>query len=164
MLGELFEKITTFIFDVDGVLTDASLLVMEDGSLLRTMNAKDGYALQLAVKKGYQVLFISGGNSKAVEKRLIGLQASHIYFGVVDKVNQLQQIQKELQLNLANAIYMGDDMPDIKVMQLVGLPCAPADACPEIIEIAKYISPFGGGKGAARDVIEKVLKLKGDWE
>ncbi len=161
---ELFAQVNTFIFDVDGVLTNGELLVMNDGSLLRTMNIKDGYALQLAIKKGYKIIIISGGNSEVVKKRLAGLNVLDAHFAVINKKEKLLQVQLTHNIILENTLYMGDDMPDIPAMQLVGLPCAPADACMEVINVSKYVSPIKGGKGCVRDVIEKVLKLKGDWE
>jgi 3-deoxy-D-manno-octulosonate 8-phosphate phosphatase (KDO 8-P phosphatase) len=161
---DLFKQIDTFILDVDGVLTDGTLIVMNDGSLLRTMNIKDGYALQLAIKKNYKIIIISGGNSDVVKKRLQGLQVLEVHFAVTNKIEKLNQLIENNNLNLDTCLYMGDDMPDLLPMQKVLLPCAPQDACSEIITVAKYVSPFNGGQGCVRDVIEKVLKLKGDWE
>jgi 3-deoxy-D-manno-octulosonate 8-phosphate phosphatase (KDO 8-P phosphatase) len=159
----LFKTIKTFIFDVDGVLATDGLLVMPDGEFLRTMNSKDGYALQLAVKKGYDVVIISGGNSKPVEQRLIKLGVKDVFMGVHDKKPLLQQYATQHNLSFTEILYMGDDIPDYDAMQLAALPCCPADAVPEIQRICKYISPFKGGYGCARDVIEKVLKLNGHW-
>jgi 3-deoxy-D-manno-octulosonate 8-phosphate phosphatase (KDO 8-P phosphatase) len=161
---ELFKKIDTFILDVDGVLTNGELIIMNDGSLLRTMNIKDGYALQLAIKKGYKVIIISGGNSDVVRKRLEGLRVLDVHFAVEDKGEKLQELSTQFSLQLENCLYMGDDMPDVAPMQVVGLPCAPADACAEVITAAHYVSPIKGGHGCVRDVIEKVLKLRGDWQ
>jgi 3-deoxy-D-manno-octulosonate 8-phosphate phosphatase (KDO 8-P phosphatase) len=164
MLGEAFEHIKTFIFDVDGVLTDGSLLVMPNGELLRTMNAKDGYALQLAVTKGYNVIIISGGSSESVAQRLVGLGVTNAFFNVKNKLEKFKELVVSNSIDSATTLFMGDDMPDLEILKAVYLPCAPADACVEILENAQYISPINGGQGAARDVIEKVLKLKGDWE
>jgi 3-deoxy-D-manno-octulosonate 8-phosphate phosphatase (KDO 8-P phosphatase) len=161
---ELFNQIDTFIFDVDGVLTNGQLIVMNDGSLLRTMNIKDGYALQLAIKKGYKIIIISGGNSEVVKKRLAGLQVLEAHFAVIDKKTKLNEIILNNQLNLDTCLYMGDDMPDVAAMQTVALPCCPNDACTEVITASKYVSPIAGGLGCVRDVIEKVMKLRGDWE
>lgn len=161
---ELFTPIKTFIFDVDGVLTNSQLLAMEDGSLLRNVNIKDGYALQLAVKKGYQLWIISGGNSKAIQTRFKNLGLEEVHISVKDKKALLQELAAKHKLPLETALYMGDDIPDYAVMQLCGLPTCPADACDEIKSISKYISPISGGMGCVRDVIEKVLKLNGDWD
>ena len=160
----LFKPIKTFVFDVDGVLTDGTLLVLEDGQMARRMNIRDGYALQLAVKKGYDVLVISGGNSAAVEDRLRKLGVADVFMKVEDKKDILLRYVSEKELKWEELIFMGDDIPDYAVMQMVGLSCCPADAATEIKQISKYISPLSGGAGCARDVIEKVLKLNGHWD
>lgn len=157
------EKITTFIFDVDGVLTNGDIIASDSGEYLRTFNIKDGYALQLAVKKGYQVAIISGGSGQAMQKRFEGLGITEIFLGVADKVAVYQQLVLKYQLEPDQILYMGDDIPDFKVMQLVGLPTCPADAVPEIKAISNYISPYNGGKTAVRDVVEKVLRLQHQW-
>jgi len=161
---EKFKPVTTFVFDVDGVLTDGSLLLLEDGQMARQMNIKDGYALQLAVKKGYRVLVISGGSSAAVRNRLERLGVKDVFLPVENKSEVLQGYIRQHQLNKEEILFMGDDMPDHEVMQLAGLPCCPADAVPEIMAISVYISPQTGGRGCVRDVIEKVLKLNGHWD
>ncbi len=158
-----FKTITTFFFDVDGVLTDGSIWVLPNGVHARKMNIKDGYALQLAIKKGYKIIIISGGDSPEVKDRLHKLGIVDIYMKVTDKAALLLSLLTQYQLIAAECLYMGDDIPDSKVMPLTGLPCCPADAVPEIKSIATYISPLNGGAGCARDVIEKVLKLRGDW-
>jgi 3-deoxy-D-manno-octulosonate 8-phosphate phosphatase (KDO 8-P phosphatase) len=163
-LLELFKSIKTFIFDVDGVLAIDTMIVMPDGELVRSMNSKDGYALQLAVKKGYHVVIISGGNSEAVKQRLVKLGVTAVFLGVHNKQEKLKALAQEHNLNFNEMLYMGDDIPDYVAMQLTGLPCCPADAVPEIKQISKYISPFTGGYGCGRDVIEKVLKLNGHWD
>jgi 3-deoxy-D-manno-octulosonate 8-phosphate phosphatase (KDO 8-P phosphatase) len=162
-LLELFAPIRTFVFDVDGVLTDGSLLLTEDGHQLRSMNIKDGYAMQLAIKKGYDIWVISGANSEAVKTRLNKLGIQHVHIGIESKKEVLHELAQHSKTGLESVLYMGDDMPDYDVMQLCGLPCCPNDAVPEIRQVAKYISPLNGGKGCVRDVIEKVLKLNGDW-
>ena len=159
----LFQNISGFIFDMDGVLTDGSLFVMPEGLMVRRMNIKDGYALQLAVKKGYQVAVISGGCSPEAEDRFKKLGIKDIFMRVENKLNCLKGFIKKNNLAASNLLFMGDDIPDYEVMRFVGLPCCPADAAPEIKEIAQYISPLKGGEGCGRDVIEKVLKLRGDW-
>jgi 3-deoxy-D-manno-octulosonate 8-phosphate phosphatase (KDO 8-P phosphatase) len=160
---ELFKKITTLVFDVDGVLTDGTLLVLPGGVMARKMSIKDGYALQLAVKKGYHVVVISGGNSPEVMERLNKLGVSAVFMRVENKLETLHQYLHEHSITTEEVLFMGDDIPDWKVMQEVGLPCCPADAVAEIKEISKYISHINGGFGCARDVIEKVLKVRGDW-
>lgn len=159
-----FQHIKHFIFDIDGVLTDGSLLVGSDGSLLRTMNIKDGYALQLAVKKGYTVSIISGAQGEGLQKRFLGLGIEDFHLGISDKLQKLEEVQRLSHLDLSKTLYMGDDMPDVEVMKKVGLPCCPADACHEVKAISIYVSPYDGGKGCVRDVIERVLKLNNDWE
>ncbi len=163
MFLQKLKEITTFIFDVDGVMTNGNIIAAESGEFLRTFNIKDGYALQLAVKKGYQVCVISGGSGQAMEKRFSGLGIEAVYLGVADKVKVYQDFLSQYQLQSAEILYMGDDIPDYHVMKLVGLPTCPADAVSEIKSIAGYISPQGGGKGAVRDIIEKVLKVQGKW-
>jgi 3-deoxy-D-manno-octulosonate 8-phosphate phosphatase (KDO 8-P phosphatase) len=160
----LFKHITTFVLDVDGVLTNGMLLVLNDGQMARQMNIKDGYALQLAVKKGYRVLVISGGTSEAVKERLYKLGVTEVHMQVTSKKELLQQYVHQHQLTWDEVLFMGDDIPDYQSMQLVGLPCCPADAVMEIRQVARYTSPFAGGAGCVRDVIEKVLKLNGHWD
>jgi len=161
---EKFKSISTFVFDVDGVMTDGNVQVTDDGQQWRTMNTKDGYSLQLAIKKGYRVLVISGGQSEGVRLRLQGLGIRDVFLHVKDKKEKLLSYMQEHDLKESDLLYMGDDIPDYTVMKLVGLACAPADAAPEIRHIAAYISSFNGGHGCVRDVIEKVLKLNGHWE
>ncbi|MBL7727022.1 MAG: HAD hydrolase family protein, partial [Dinghuibacter sp.] len=160
-IPEQLATISTFIFDVDGVMTDGSLLIMHNGEYLRTMNIKDGYALQLAVKKGFRVLVISGAGSVHVQQRMNYLGITEVHMGVKHKKALVQQLLTPEEIN--NALFMGDDMPDLELMQLVGLPACPADAAPEILSAARYISPQPGGKGCVRDVIEKVMKVQGKW-
>jgi len=159
-----FKPIKTFVFDVDGVLTDGTLLVLNDGQMARRMNIKDGYALQLAVKKGYRVLVISGGTSDAVKQRLDKLGVTENFLQVENKKEKLTEYVAQHGLKWEEILFMGDDIPDYSAMQLVGLACCPADAATEIKQVSQYISPFEGGKGCARDVIEKVLKLNGHWD
>ncbi len=158
-----FKNITTFVFDIDGVLTNGNVLVMADGLMLRQMNVKDGYALQLAVKKGYNIIIISGSYSAESEMRLKNLGIEEIYMRIENKLEKLQQLANAKHINLKDILYVGDDIPDYAVMQYCGLACCPADAVAEIKSISKYISPFNGGTGCVRDVIEKVLKLQNNW-
>ena len=161
---ELMPQITTFIFDVDGVLTDGSVYVFENGELVRQMNIKDGYALKTAVDAGFKVCIISGGSNEGVRTRLSKLGLTDIYLGAHNKIEQYQEILKKYDLNPDNILYMGDDIPDYPVMKLVGLPCCPKDAASEIQEISKYVSQKKGGKGCVRDVIEQVLKVQDKWQ
>jgi 3-deoxy-D-manno-octulosonate 8-phosphate phosphatase (KDO 8-P phosphatase) len=158
-----FKNIKTFVLDVDGVLTDGSLLISKDHEWLRRMHIRDGYALQLAVKKGYRIVVLSGSVSLPVKKRLHMLGIKDVYMLVADKKIKLEKYIKKHGLLTGEILYMGDDLPDLESMQTVGLPCCPADAARELKQISKYISPFKGGEGCVRDVIEKVLKLNGHW-
>jgi 3-deoxy-D-manno-octulosonate 8-phosphate phosphatase (KDO 8-P phosphatase) len=159
-----FKNIKAFVFDVDGVLTDGSLIVLPNNIMARTMNVKDGYALQLAVKKGYKVAIISGGNSVEVKERLNLLGVTDVYMNVSNKVEALEKFVEKHQLQTQEILFMGDDIPDADVMKIVGLACCPADAVDEIKAISQYTSPINGGKGCARDVIEKVMKLNNLWQ
>lgn len=159
----LFKPISTFVFDVDGVLTDGTVQLLPNGEQSRRMNIKDGYALQLAVKKGYRVVIISGGRSESVVSRLQGLGIKDIYTGILDKKEKLEDYAFENELKWDEIMFMGDDIPDYRAMQLVGLPVCPADAAPEIKSICRYVSPVNGGFGCVREVIEKVLKLNDHW-
>jgi len=160
---ESLKDINTFVFDVDGVLTNGSILVNTQGELFRTMNIKDGYALKKAVDCGFSVCIISGGSNEGVRKRLENLGIKEIYLGAHDKVKILTDYFKSKNILSKNVLYMGDDIPDYEAMKLVGLPTCPQDAVPEIKALSKYISHKKGGKGAARDVIEQVLKVQGKW-
>ena len=160
---ELFQPIRTFVFDVDGVLTDGTVLVLDDGQQVRGMNVRDGYALQLAVRKGYRVAVISGGEAGAVRIRLEKLGVQDIFLGVADKEAVLDEYMGRHSITKGEVLYMGDDMPDYPPMERVGLPCCPVDSATEILRLAKYISPLPGGRGCVRDVIEKVLKLNDAW-
>jgi 3-deoxy-D-manno-octulosonate 8-phosphate phosphatase (KDO 8-P phosphatase) len=163
MFLQKLKDIRAFVFDVDGVLTNGDILASESGEFLRTFNIKDGYALQLAVKKGYPVCIISGGSGAAMQRRFEGLGIKHINLGVADKVQVFNEFLTTNNLDASEILYMGDDIPDFNVMKLVGLPTCPADACEEIKAISTYISPFTGGRTAVRDVIEKVLKAQLRW-
>ncbi len=158
-----FKNIKTFVLDVDAVLTDGMLILLDDGQMARRMNIKDGYALQLAIKRGYHILIISGGSSDAVKLRLQRLGVVEIFMNVSDKKTVLSEYAEKYSLKWDEILYMGDDIPDLHPMQLVGLPCCPADAVAEIKSISQYISPVNGGFGCVRDVIEKVLKLNDHW-
>jgi 3-deoxy-D-manno-octulosonate 8-phosphate phosphatase (KDO 8-P phosphatase) len=160
---EIMNDITTFIFDVDGVLTDGSVFIANDGELQRTMNIKDGYAMKAAVDSGYNVCVISGGSNEGVRIRLRNLGITDIHLGTPNKVETFDEYTDMYNIKPEQVLYMGDDIPDYHVMKLVGLPTCPQDASPEIKGISKYISHKNGGKGAVRDVIEQVMKVQGKW-
>ncbi len=157
------KKVKTFIFDIDGVLTDGTVWVTDSGELIRGMNAKDGYALQLAVKKKYNVVIISGARHKGVIKRLNNLGVKDVFIGCSDKVAVFKEYISKHKINVEETLYMADDIPDYGIFQKVGVKTCPKDAVPEIFNLADYVSPFTGGKGCVRDVIEKVLKLHNKW-
>lgn len=156
-------KVKAFIFDVDGVLTDGSVTLMPDGEQVRIMNIKDGYALQLAVKKGYKIAIISGGKSEMVRKRLHGLGITDIYLGVHTKIDVYKEFIEIYNIAPEDILYMGDDLPDYEVMQRIGVPTCPNDSAIEIKDISIYISDKKGGEGAVRDVIEQVMRVQGNW-
>lgn len=160
---ELMNDITTFIFDVDGVLTDGSVFISNEGDMLRTMNIKDGYAMKAAIECGYNVCIISGGYNEGVRVRLRNLGITDIHLGVPNKVETFDEYTELYHIKHDQVLYMGDDIPDYHVMKLVGLATCPQDASPEIKTISKYISHKNGGKGAVRDVIEQVMKVQGKW-
>ena len=159
----LLNNVRSFVFDIDGVLTDGNIAVMADGNMVRTMNTRDGYALQHAIKNGYIIGIISGGRSEPVRNRLEKLGIHDIYLGVTDKLDALKEFMHIHNLRYENILYMGDDMPDYEVMQRCGIPCCPQDATPEIKDLSVYISDKKGGDGCVRDVIEQVMKVHNNW-
>ncbi|OIQ24074.1 HAD family hydrolase [Lacinutrix sp. MedPE-SW] len=161
---EYLSDINTFIFDVDGVLTDGSLTITTTGEMLRTMNVKDGYAIKHALNNGYNVCIISGGTNEGVRKRLEHLGVADVYLGAHNKIEQFEDYIAKKNVEAKNVLYMGDDIPDIPVMQLVGLATCPQDAVKEVKAVSKYISHKKGGNGSVRDVIEQVLKVRKNWE
>ncbi|MDX5404381.1 MAG: HAD-IIIA family hydrolase [Bacteroidota bacterium] len=160
---ELLNHITTFIFDVDGVLTDGSVLLVPGEEPIRKFNSKDGFALQLAMKKGYRVAIITGGKSLGVKERLQAAGVMDIYMGASDKIEALRELQSIYDLKVEETLFMGDDLPDYEVMEAVGVATCPADAVPEIRAISDYVSPKKGGHGCVRDVIEQTLKVQNNW-
>ena len=160
---EIMNDITTFILDVDGVLTDSSVHITSTGEMLRVMNIRDGFAMKAALESGYNVCIISGGNNEGVRIRLRNLGITDIYLGSPDKVETFKEYCEIYQIKPEQVLYIGDDIPDYHVMQLVGLPTCPQDSSPEIKAISNYISHKNGGKGAVRDVIEQVMKVQGKW-
>jgi 3-deoxy-D-manno-octulosonate 8-phosphate phosphatase (KDO 8-P phosphatase) len=160
---EELRNVRAFIFDVDGVLSDAKIYLHPGGELMRSMHIKDGYAIHYALRKGYPVCIITGGNSGAVEERFRNLGVRDIYLKSSDKVKDMRDFAVKYDLGPENILYMGDDLPDYRVMQEVGFPTCPADAVEEIKSISLYISDKSGGDGCARDIIEQVLRLHGRW-
>lgn len=160
---EILNQITTFVFDVDGVLTENAIQINEQGIRLKTTYHKDSYAIKTAIENGYTICFISGGKNEGIKQKLRSLGVTDIHFGTLDKVEQLKEFFEIYNIAADNVLYMGDDIPDSYGMKLVGLPCCPQDAAAEIKEISKYISHKSGGKGCVRDVIEQVLKVQGNW-
>lgn len=163
MFLDKLQFINTFIFDVDGVLTDGSVHVTEAGEQLRQFNIKDGYAIKLAIKQGFRVAILSGAISKSIEFRLKGLGVKDVFLGVDHKAETYSQYLQTNKLSAEQILYMGDDIPDFPVMKLVGFSVCPADAVEEIKAISHYISPKNGGKACVRDIIEKVLRVQGKW-
>ncbi len=160
---ERFKKITCFIFDMDGVLTDGTILVLNDGQHARKMSIKDGFALQLAIKKGYAILVVSGSNSDAVVQRLQKLGVTEVHMGILDKKQLVADYLIKNNLHWENVLVMGDDIPDLEILKEAGLSCCPLDAVPEVRTISHYISARNGGDACVRDVIEKVLRCNDHW-
>ena len=156
-------QITTFIFDVDGVLTDGNVILESSGEMVRTMHTRDGYALQHAVKKGYHIVIISGGSSLMVKKRLEGLGIEYIYLGKNQKLPVLNEHLKKHNISRNQVLYMGDDIPDLPCLKVVGISSCPKDASIEVREICDYISHINGGKGCVRDVLEQTMRIQNKW-
>ncbi len=155
--------VATFIFDVDGTLTDGGLWVTPDGNLIRRMDIRDGYAINYALRKGYQIIVISGARMEGVRERLKRLGVTHIYSRISDKLDFYKWLEKKLNLYNKAVLYMGDDIPDVPLLQYVGFGCCPSNAAPEVLNVVDWITYSKGGYGAAREVIEKVLRLHGRW-
>lgn len=160
----IFDSITTFIFDVDGVLTDSMVHITESGELLRNMNTRDGQAIKIALNNGYRVAIITKGASKGVKLRLQGLGITDIYDKLDTKQAAFDQFMQEYQLTKEEVLYMGDDLPDLPILAQVGLSTCPYNACREVLDKAMYISPLDGGKGCVRDVIERVMRTQQKWK
>ena len=157
------KKIKALIFDVDGVLSCDTIPMHPSGEPMRTVNIKDGYAIQLAVKKGLEICIITGGNTEAVRIRFEGLGVKHIYMGVKVKTKALDEFMQKTGIGYDEILYMGDDIPDLEVMKKVAIPACPADAVYEIKTISSYISRKEGGRGCGRDVIEQIMKEQNLW-
>ncbi len=156
-------KVEAIIFDVDGVLTDGGIIPTRDGDFIRKYNAKDGYAIAYALKMGYKICIITGGRGENLRYRLEMLHIQDIYLDCANKTAALEDFCTKYHLDPQYIIYMGDDIPDLDCMRAVGIPVCPADAATEILEISRYVSEFDGGRGCARDIIEQVLRARGDW-
>lgn len=163
MINYDLKKIKALVFDVDGVLSRETISMYPSGEPMRTVNIKDGYALQLAVKAGYHVAIITGARTEAVRVRYQGLGIKDIYIGASIKRDCFEELLTMYELQPDEVMYMGDDIPDYEVMQMCGLPCCPADAAHEIKALSVYISPRRGGEGCGRDVIEQIMRAQGKW-
>lgn len=156
-------RIRGIVFDVDGVLSPSTINLGNNGMPIRMVNIKDGYAIQLAVKKGYKIAVITGADTPAIATRYNALGIKDVYLKASHKLPLLQNWMSENDLSSSEVAYIGDDIPDYEVMRAVGLPVAPADAADDIKEIARYISPVNGGYGVARDLLEEILRVNGHW-
>jgi 3-deoxy-D-manno-octulosonate 8-phosphate phosphatase (KDO 8-P phosphatase) len=163
MINYDLKKIKALVFDVDGVLSRETISMYPSGEPMRTVNIKDGYALQLAVKAGYHVAIITGARTEAVRVRYQGLGIKDIYIGASIKRDCFEELLTMYELQPDEVMYMGDDIPDYEVMQMCGLPCCPADAAHEIKALSVYISPQRGGEGCGRDVIEQIMRAQRKW-
>ena len=163
MINYDLTKIKAIIFDVDGVLSAETIVLDTTGEPLRTVNIKDGYAIQLAMKMGLRIVILTGGDTKAVKVRYEHLGVEDIYTKCAVKINTYDEFTQKYGLKDEEVIYMGDDIPDFEVMKKCGCPCCPADACPDIKNISVYVSDRIGGHGCGRDVIEQVLRAQGKW-
>ncbi len=159
---EKLNQITTFIFDVDGVLTNGEVLLY-NGEVIRSLNSKDGYAFQYAKKKKFHTFIITGGNSEDVKKSLMNLGITEVCLLSNDKITVYKSLQAKYGFKDEEVMYMGDDIPDIPLLKLVGLSVCPQDACSDVKEICDYQSPINGGTGCARDIIEQTLRVQGKW-
>jgi 3-deoxy-D-manno-octulosonate 8-phosphate phosphatase (KDO 8-P phosphatase) len=157
-------KTKAFILDVDGVMTDGGIMPIEGGTdFIRKYNAKDGYAIAYAVRRGYKVCVITGGHGNLLRSRMERLGVTKLYLNCMDKISAMQEFFAEYDVDPATTIYMGDDIPDLECMELVGIPVCPADACSEVIEASRYVSEFCGGRGAVRDIVEQTLRAQDEW-
>lgn len=156
-------RVEAFVFDVDGVMTDGGIIPTPDGDFIRRYYAKDGYAIAYAIREGYKICVISGGRGEMLRRRLEMLGVERMYLNCMDKIAAIKEFIADNNLNAENVIYMGDDIPDLECMQVVGIPVCPADACMEVIEASRYVSEYDGGRGAVRDIVEQVLRAQNKW-
>ena len=163
MINYDLNLIRAIIFDVDGVLSAGTITLSSEGEPLRTVNIKDGYAIQLAIKTGLRIVILTGGNTEAVRLRYERLGVTDIYMGCAVKIKTYESFLQTYGLKDEEVMYMGDDIPDLEIMRRVGCPVCPKDACPDIRRTSNYISSLDGGCGCARDVIEQTLRAQGKW-
>ncbi len=163
MINYDLKKVRAIIFDVDGVLSAETVPMSQEGEPLRTVNIKDGYAIQLAQKSGLRIVILTGGNTESIRERYERLGVEDIYMGCIVKIEKYEQVKRAYGLSDDEIIYMGDDIPDYEVMKRCGCSCCPADACRDIKAISRYISSIKGGYGCGRDVLEQVLRAQGKW-
>ena len=156
-------RVEAIVLDVDGVMTDGGIIPTPDGDFIRRYNAKDGYAVAAAIREGLKICIISGGRGRMLENRLQMLGVSRYYLNCMDKVTAIREFVADYNIDLENVVYMGDDIPDLECMRLVGIPVCPSDAAMEVVEASRYVSEFNGGHGAVRDIIEQVMRAKGVW-
>ena len=156
------KDITTFIFDVDGVLTDGKVYLLKE-EVVRALNSKDGYALQYASKNNYDIFIITGGYSEDLKKRLIDLGIKDVFLRSSKKIDVYNGIKEKYSIEDKQVLYMGDDIPDIPVLKISGVSCCPQDAAIDVKEIVDYHSPLDGGKGCVREIIEQTLRVQGTW-
>jgi 3-deoxy-D-manno-octulosonate 8-phosphate phosphatase (KDO 8-P phosphatase) len=159
----ILKNINTLIFDIDGVFTDNRVILFPGMEPVRSFSARDGYAIQYAIKKGLRLVIITGGKSESVLTHLKNFGLEHVYTSVQNKEQKLNEFLELTKINLEEILYMGDDIPDMKVMKMAGLACCPQDAVNEIKHICNYVSPYKGGYGCVRDIIEQTLKVQGKW-
>lgn len=156
-------NLSTLLFDMDGVFTDGIVWLMPDGEQVRTANVKDGYVIQLAVKKGFRIAVFTGGNSEAVRKRFEGLGVTDVFLGCNDKLEVFDAYMKKHQLKSEEVLYMADDIVDLRVLKAAGVSVCPSDAADEVKAVCDYVSHRAGGKGCVRDIVEQTLKVQGKW-
>lgn len=155
--------VEAIVLDVDGVMTDGGIIPTPEGDFIRRYDAKDGYAIASALREGLKVCVISGGRGRMLENRLTMLGVSRMYLNCMDKVAAIEEFMADNGLSAEQVLYMGDDIPDLECMRIVGMPVCPADACMEVVEASRYVSEFAGGHGAVRDIVEQVMRAKGLW-
>lgn len=160
---EAFNHIKAFFFDVDGVMTDGKIHVLANGEQIRSFFVKDGWAMKYAMEAGYPICIISSGQYEGVRKRLEFLGVNEIHLAVPDKIKVFDDLLAKYDIKPEEVLYMGDDIPDIKILKKVGLPTCPKDAVVDVIENCKYISNKNGGEGCVRDVIEKTMRIQNKW-
>ena len=163
MINYDLSKIRAIVFDVDGVLSAETIALSADGEPLRTINIKDGYAIQLAVKLGLRIAILTGGKSAGIRMRYEGLGVEDIYMGCAVKIVTYEEFLRRYGLSDEKVMYMGDDIPDLEIMRRVGCAVCPKDACAEVKAVSCYVSDLRGGYGCGRDVIEQTLRAQGKW-